>query len=369
MTFIDKFCHAKTVRTLALAPLAAALLLAGCEKKDAAKTAAAATSGSNELHLYIWAEYLDPQIVKDFEKKENCKVVINLYESNEEMIAKLQAGGVSQYDLVVPSGFVLPSMIQLGLLQKLDHAQLPNLKNLKATFQKEPFDSANAWSATYQWGTVGLVYNKKLYPDFKPSWATVLKPSGKVRFALFDSEREMIGSVLKFLGKSANSTDKADLEAVSKLLIEAKKNPSFLGFEANVGGKNKVVAGTAGVAIGYNGDAVKAMGESKDVGFVNPVEGGVMWVDNLAIPAKAPNAALAHKFIDYILDAKVGAQLSNFNQYATPNEASMAFIKKEDLANPAIYPDSATLARLEPVLDMGKESRIFSELWKIVKSR
>lgn len=358
--------HVMRLRTLALAPLAAALLLAGCEKK---KDAQGASPSSNELHLYIWAEYLDPQIVKDFEAKEGCKVVINLYESNEEMIAKLQAGGLSQYDLVVPSGFVLPSMIQLGLLQKLDHSKLPNLKNLKETFRKEAFDSGNVWSATYQWGTVGLVYNKKLVPDFKPSWASVLKPSGKAPFALFDSEREMIGSVLKFLGKSANSTDKADLEAVSKLLIEAKKNPGFLGFEANANGKNKVVAGTLGVAVGYNGDAVKAMGESKDVAFVNPVEGGVMWVDNLAIPAKAPNAALAHKFIDFILDAKVGAQLSNFNQYATPNDSALPFIKKEDLANSAIYPDSATMARLEPVLDMGKESRIFSELWKIVKSR
>jgi spermidine/putrescine transport system substrate-binding protein len=368
MNALDKIRRiASNVRTLALVPLAAALLLAGCDKKDT--KGATPSSGSNELRLYIWSEYIDPQIVKDFEAKENCKVVINLYESNEEMIAKLQAGGMSQYDLVVPSGFVIPSMIQLGLLQKLDHTALPNLKNLKPLFQKTAFDSGNVYSSAWQWGTVGLMVNKKFYPEFKPSWASIFKPTGKRPYILIDSEREMIGAALKYLGKSLNTVNKADLEAASKVLLDAKKNPGFLGFEGGVGGKNKVAGGSAAMALVYNGDAVKAMGDNKDLAFVNPVEGGVMWVDNLCIPAKAPNAALAHKFIDYILDAKVGAQLSNFNQYATPNEAAMEFIKAEDRANPAIYPDSATMAHLEPVVDLGKESRIYSELWKIVKSR
>jgi len=366
-TFGKFFQNTKLTRALALAPLAAGLILGGCQKKDASASAGA----SNELHLYIWSEYIDPQIIKDFEAKEHCKVVVDLYESNEQMMAKLQAGGLSQYDVVVPSGFVLPSMIQLGLLQKLDHAQIPNLKNLKPMFQKELFDSSNVYSATYQWGTVGLVYNKKLYPDFKPSWDAVFKASNKVSFIMFDSEREMIGSVLKYLGKSANTLNKADLEAVSKIILAAKKSPNFLGFEANVGGKNKVVAGSAAIAFAYNGDAVKAMADTsgKDIGFAVPSEGGVMFVDNLAIPAKAPNAALAHKFINYILDPQVGARLSNFNQYATPNEASMPFIKKEDLANSAIYPDSSLMSKLEPVVDQGKNNRMYEELWKIIKSR
>jgi spermidine/putrescine transport system substrate-binding protein len=365
---MSKFCRLVRPGNALLAISLSALALLGCQKK-ASSEASVPSGNPKELHLYIWSEYIDTQIVKDFEKKYDAKVVIDLYESNEQMIAKLQAGGSSQYDLVVPSGFVLPSMVQLGLLQKLDHAKIPNLSNLKPLFQKEAFDSGNVYSATYQWGTVGLVANKKLYPDFKPSWAAVLKPSGNHPFILFDSEREMIGSVLKYLGKSVNTLDKADLEAASKLLIAAKGSKSFLGFEANVGGKNKVVAGTAAVSLAYNGDAVKAMAENKDVVFANPVEGGVMWVDNLAIPAKAPNADLAHKFIDFILDPQVGARLSNFNQYATPNAASMPFITPADVANPAIYPDSVTLSKLETVSDMGKDGRIYSELWKIVKSR
>lgn len=354
------------IRTIAFLSLAA-LVAVGCKSKEEPKAAADANPG--ELHLYIWSEYIDTQSVKDFEAQNHCKVVVDLFESNEQMIAKLQAGGVSQYDLVVPSGFVIPSMVQLGLLQKLDHAKIPNLANLRPMFQREAFDSGNVYSATYQWGTVGLVYNKKLLPDFKPSWASVFKPAGKSPFILLDAEREMLGSALKYLGKSVNTLDKADLEAASKVLLEAKKNPNFLGFEADVGGKNKVVAGTSAIAVAFNGDGVKGMNENKDLLFVNPVEGGVLWADNLAIPAKAPNPELAHKFINHILDGKTGAQLSNYTQYATPNAAAMPFIDSVALRNPAIYPDSATLAKFEGVTDLGKDGRLYSETWKIVKSR
>lgn len=355
----------RALRTFAIVCTAAALL-AGCKPKAEAKDTAAS---QGELHVYIWSEYLDTQSVKDFEAANHCKVVIDLFESNEQMIAKLQAGGISQYDIVVPSGFVIPSMVKLGLLQKLDHSKIPNLANLRPMFQREAFDSGNVYSATYQWGTVGLVYNKKLLPDFKPSWANVFKPTSKAPFILLDAEREMLGSALKFLGKSVNTTDKADLEAASKVLLEAKKNSNFLGFEADVGGKNKVVAGTASIAVTFNGDGVKAMNENKDLLFVNPVEGGVLWADNLAIPAKAPNAELAFKFIDFILQGKTGAQLSNYTQYATPNAAAMPFIDAAALKNPAIYPDSLTLAKFEGVTDLGKDGRLYSETWKIVKSR
>ncbi|HSQ42140.1 MAG TPA: spermidine/putrescine ABC transporter substrate-binding protein [Fibrobacteraceae bacterium] len=325
---------------------------------------------AGELRVYIWSEYIDPKIVQDFEKKFGCKVILDLYESNEEMMAKLQAGGVSQYDIVIPSDFVLPSMIKLRLLKPLDKAAIPNMKNLKEKFQNPPYDPGNKYSAGWQWGTVGLMYNKAMLPDFKPSWAMIFQSEGKKRpFVLIDSEREMIGIALKYLGFSMNTLDKPQLKATADLLIKAKKNANFLGFEGGVGGKNKVAGGTASMALVYSGDAIRAMGEDPKLGFVNPSEGTVVWVDNMAVPAKAPHSDLAMKFINFILEPKVGAQLSNFNQYATPNAAAMPFITKEDLANPAIYPDETTMKRLEFIKDLGKDNRLFSELWKIVKTR
>lgn len=344
-------------------PLAFALALVGCKPK-------AESSAIPELHLYIWSEYIDPAIVADFETKYHCKVVIDMYESNEQMVAKLQAGGTSQYDLVVPSDFILPSMIRLGLLQPLVKDSIPNLANLKPEFASPPYDTGNTYSVAYQWGTVGLIYSKPKLPDYNGSWDAIFKAvPGKTPFLLMDSEREMIGVALAYLGKSMNSTSKDDLEAAAKLLIEAKHNKSFLGFEGGVGGKNKVAAGAAAMAIVYNGDAVKAILADSTLAFSLPKEGAVRWVDNLAIPAKAPQKELALQFMNFILDPKVGATLSNFNQYSTPNAASMPFIDSASLANPAIYPDSATSARLQFILDLADRNQIFSETWKIAKTR
>ena len=332
--------------------------------------AGAVSAAKNEMRLYIWSEYIDPQIIKDFEKKFDCKVIMDLYESNEEMIAKLQAGGSSQYDVVIPSDFVLPSMIKLGLLKPLDKKAIPNMANLNSKFVNPPYDKGNTYSAAWQWGTVGLMYNKTMLPDFQPSWSMVFKAEGKKRpLVLIDSEREMIGIALKSMGYSMNTLDKTQLKAAADLLIKTKKGKNFLGFEGGVGGKNKVAGGAAAMALVYSGDAIRAMGENPKLGFVNPKEGTVIWVDNMAVPVKAPHADMAMKFINYILDPKVGAQLSNFNQYATPNAKSLPFITNTDIANVAIYPDAATQSKLEYVLDLGKDNRYFSELWKIVKTR
>lgn len=326
-------------------------------------------TAKEEMRLYIWTEYHDPAIITAFEEKYDCTVVLDYYESNEEALAKLQAGGMSQYDLVVPSDFIMRSFIELGVLQPLDKTLIPNMANLKPTFVNPPYDPGNTYSAAWQWGTVGLVYNKEKVKDFEPSWSMIFVDKDNYPYMLFDSEREQIGIALTYLGYSMNTTDMTELKAAMDLLIAAKQNKACQGFEANVGGRNKVIAGTVDLAICYNGDALQSMGEHPELGFVNPKEGAVVWVDSLCIPAKAPNARLANLFINYILEPEVGAQLSNFNQFATPNAASMPFINKEDLDNPAIYPDAETEKRLSYIQDMGKQNQIYSELWKTVKTR
>lgn len=332
----------------------------------------AASEGSSkpqELNLYIWSEYMDPEIISSFEKEFKCKVIISLYESNEEMLAKLQAGGASQYDLVVPSDFIVKSLIKLGLLQPIDHAKVPNIKNLSKTFVNPPYDPDNKYSVAYQWGTVGIVYSKKKFDAPVSSWKALFEPARETKFMFFDSEREMIGAALIYKGFSVNSLDKKQLMSAADLIIAGKKKPGFMGFEGNVGGLNKVVAGAVDIAVAYNGDVIKAMSENSDISFSNPKEGTVVWVDSLCIPNKAPNAPLANAFINYILSAKVGAQLSNYNQFATPNEEARAFITPDDLKNPAIYPDAETQKRLQYVEEVTGGSAVFGELWKIIKTR
>lgn len=328
-------------------------------------------AAQEELKVFIWSEYIDPEIPLDFEKETGIKVRMDLYESNEDMLAKLQAGGVSQYDIIVPSDYIMPALIQLKLIKELDHSKIPNLKNLKPLFTKTEYDPGNKYSAAYQWGTVGLLYRSDMLKNYNGSWSTVFDPKQSPgNFLLIDSSREMLGIALLYLGFDFNSTNPKELLAAADLLSETKKRQECLGFKGGVGGKNDVVAGLAAAAIVYNGDAIQAVTNNADIPlvFTVPKEGSEIWYDSMAIPAKAPNAEAAYKWINYILDAEVGAKLSNWNQYATPNAASMQFITPEDLTNTGIYPDDESMKVLFFTRDLGNKMKLVDEAWTRAKA-
>jgi len=363
-----------TLKPLVVA--AVALALAACSKKEPApapapapvQAAAPAPAEPCKLNVFIWSEYLDPEIVKAFEQKEACKVTIDLYEDNESMMAKLQGGGTSLYDIVVPGNYVIPAMVKLGLLAELRHDKIPNLKNLDDKFVNPTYDPGNRYSAAYQWGTVGIYTRKKAGATIDETWGYLFDPKAKPgAFLLMDSIREMMGSALKYKGYGVNTTDQKQLREVADLLTAAKKRSQ--GFEGGVGGKNKVLAKAVKAAIVYNGDAVKGTKDDPETYYFVPREGGIIWVDNLAIPAKAPHLAAAEKFIDFILDPKIGAQLSDFNQYATPNKASRPLVNADDAKNPAIYPSAEMMSKLEFVTDLGEQNKLYDEIWTLVKSK
>lgn len=324
-----------------------------------------------ELKIFIWSEYLDPDVPAAFEKETGIKVRMDLYESNEDMLAKLQAGGVSQYDIIVPSDYILPALMKLKLIKELDQTKIPNLKNLLPRFKQTAYDPGNKFTAAYQWGTVGLLYRSDMLKNYNGSWSTIFDPAQSPgNFLLVDSSREMLGIALLYLGYDFNSTDPKELVAAADLLASTKKRQDCLGFKGGVGGKNDVVAGSAAAAIVYNGDAIQAVTNNEDIPlvFAIPKEGSEIWFDSMAIPAKAPNTEAAYKWINYILDGKVGAQVSNWNQYASPNAASMEFITPEDLANPGIYPDAESMKTLHFTEDLGKKMKIVDEAWTRAKS-
>lgn len=326
-------------------------------------------SAKEELNLYIWTEYLEPKLVAAFEAKYDCKIVESNYENCEELVAKLQAGGSSQYDLVFPSDYIVPSMIKLGLLAELDHGKIPELKNLTKQFLSPGFDPGNKFTVAYQWGTVGLIYNKTVFKEPLTSWDILFKDESPTRFSLFDSEREMISIALAYLGYSINSTDKNELKAAAELMIKTKKRKGFNGFDANVSGIGKIKGKTIDVSLSYSGNAFAAMKEDENINYVIPKEGTVAWCDSMCMPKAAPNKALAYKFINFILEAKMGAQLSNFTMFATPNAASLPFIEAAILKNTAIYPDKETEKKLEFIRDAGPNTALFGEVWKMVKTR
>lgn len=346
---------------LAFAAFACGALTLGCSKP----------ANDNQVNVLMWSEYIDKAMLGDFEQKTGLKVRIDEYEATEEMIAKLQqAGGTQQYDVVVASDHAIPVLAKLGLIQPLKADLLPNAKNVSERFRSPSYDPGSKYSQPYQWGTMGLMYRKDRVQEPPATWAALFETDKQPGpFVLIDSMRDMLAAALKYRGKSVNSKDPDDLKAAGELILAAKKSPHLVGFEGGVGGKNKVVSGDAALAIVYSGDAIRAMEEDKNVDFVLPREGTIIWVDAMTIPAQARNVEGAHKFINWILEPAAGAELSNFNRYASPNDASLPLINKEDRENKCIYPDEQLLGTMEYIEDLGDATRLYDEVWTAVKSR
>ncbi len=340
---------------------AVAAMLCGCGKGGPEK----------QVNVLMWSEYIDREMLPEFEKQTGMTARIDEYENTEEMIAKLQqAGGTKQYDVVVASDHAVGVLAKLNLIQPLDLKRIPNAANVSERFRNPSYDPGSKYSLPYQWGTMGLMYRKDRVKDFQPSWALVFEPDRQPGpFVLIDSMRDMLAAALKYEGRSVNSRDPADLKSAGERILAAKKSPHLVGFEAGVGGKNKVVSGDAVLAIVYSGDAIRAMGEDQNVAFALPKEGTIIWVDAMTIPAQARNLDGACAFMNWILDAATGAKLSNFNRYATPNQASLPLINKEDRENPCIYPDEQLLGTFEYLEDLGSDTRLYDEVWTAVKSR
>ncbi|MDR1578191.1 MAG: spermidine/putrescine ABC transporter substrate-binding protein [Deltaproteobacteria bacterium] len=328
-----------------------------------------AAEPKRQLNLFIWSEYIDPEIISNFEKAYNVKVRLDYYESNEEMIAKLQSGQVGAYDLIVPSTYFIPILVNLNLIQPLNHTLLTNIGNIKQEFTELLVDVGNKFSIPYQWGTSGLVARSKAEDEVEQSWKLLFENKNPANFLLFDTARDALGSALKFLGFSANTIDLQEIQAAGQLLIETKKKPTFMGFDSGVGGLAKVVGQVASIAQVYSGEAIRASREEENIVYVIPQEGCEQWLDVLAIPKGAPHAAVAHEFLNYILEPKVAAKLASFNNYATPNEKAMEFISDEDKNDPGMYPPESLKQKMEYFKDLGSNFRLYEETWTLVKAR
>ncbi|GHA91455.1 ABC transporter substrate-binding protein [Modicisalibacter luteus] len=337
--------------------------------------AGGAYAEEGKLYLFNWTEYMDPEIIEAFEEKYDVEVVQNYFNSLPEMLAKLNAGGMSQYDIIVPSNYYVPRLIETGLVQPLDHDKLTNLDNLKDRFRDPSFDPGNKYSAAYQWGTTGIIYNSDTFPDGPKSWSLMFDPevNPSYPFALMGDGQVSTGAACAYLGHGYDCTGVDAWKESAKLLIDTKNRGNFSGFVDGTPSLQQLARGVTHVALSYNGDYMNFKNEDPEsfgnIEFMIPNEGTEMWVDSMMIPAEAPNPDLAHKFIDFILDAKVGAQLSNYNYYSSPNAAAEPYLD-EVLTKPPVQPTEEDMARLKftPSLK-GQELQTFNQLWNEVQAR
>jgi spermidine/putrescine-binding protein len=320
--------------------------------------APACTAGQTDgdLNLYNWSEYIDPELITAFEEEAGVDVTETFYESNEVMLAQIQAGGV--FDLIVPSDYMVGIMIQDGLLLPLAEEAIPNRANLAEEFQAPPYDPELAYSAAYQWGTTGLgVDTEVVGTDYPVSWSLVFDPAVTEPYAgqisLLDDARETLGAALKYLGYSLNTQSIEELEEASNLI--AGNIDSITKFDSDLY-TDDLVNGEVAVSHGYSGNYFTAFAETDNperYAYVIPDEGATLWADNMAIPTVAEHPCTAHAFINFILDAERGAQLTNYNYYASPNAAAEELILPEVLEDPSIYPPEEVRERLEIISDTG----------------
>jgi spermidine/putrescine transport system substrate-binding protein len=339
------------------------LILTACGKQEKPAEQAGATADlgpiEKQLNIYNWSDYIAEDTVPNFEKEFGVTVTYDTYESNEEMVAKLQAGA-SGYDIVVPSNYIVPVMAATGLASVLNKKYLTNLGNLAPTFVNPVFDPGNEHAIPYQWGTTGFAYRNDKVPAPGDSWAIFLDEKYKGKMTQMDDMRDVIGAWLRFRGHSLNSVDPVELSVAKSDALAAKKN---LKAYISAPVKGQLISGDVWIAQLWNGDTEQAKAEQPALGYVLPKEGCTIWTDSMVITASAPHKRAAHEFINYVLRPEVGADISSFTGYGSPNQAALARIQ-----HPVPYPTAEEFQRLEYQKDLGTKGELWDRIWTEIKS-
>jgi spermidine/putrescine transport system substrate-binding protein len=329
--------------------LLACLALSGCSKADVPT-----------LRVLTWADYFAADTIPAFEKEFGCRVSLDYIESSETLRTKL-AGGVSGYDVVVPSDEVLADLARLGLLEPLDRSKLPGARNLSPDFLGLAHDPENRWSLPYMWGTSGIAYRKDKLPEAPDSWGAIWDPRWKDRVSLMDDAREAFMAAIRLDGAGDFSP-----ESLSKA---AKRFDGWTPLDWTSTPQDKLLQGDLWLAQCFSGDALSASEEAGGrIGFVVPKEGGTLWIDSLCVAKGSASPDLAHRFIDYLLRPGVSAAISNERRFANPNAAAKPLLRPELLADPLANPGPEERRRLKllPVLDPERKKAL-DAAWAKVK--
>lgn len=318
-----------------------------------------------KLNFYNWDTYIGETTLPDFKNATGIDITLSLFADNDELFAKLKDGNPG-FDLIVPSGFTVSRMIQSKMLMPLNYHKIPNFaKNISNEFKDAGFDPGRKFSITYMWGTTGIGYRKSKVKGV-PTWKDMYDSDKyKGRIGLMNNVTTL-HMIAKYLGFGMNPADKAKVDAATALLIKQKPNIKIF-HEDN--GQDLLASGEIDLVHEYNGDIVQVMSEDKDLAYVIPDSGTEIWQDNLAIPTNAPHPDNAHDFINYILDAEVGAKIIETVQYASPNAAARAKMGKDYSSNPSIFPPLAIIKKCEPILYGGEEMEdYYASSWTKVQA-
>ena len=331
-----------------------AALLPSCGKRDTSKT----------LTIFTWADYLSEDAAASFEEKHGVKLIIDTFDSNEAMIAKIESGATG-YDLLVPSSYAVKQLQSRNLLAKLDHSKIPNLGNIEKEYLALALDPEMQVSVPYMMAPTVLAYLKSKVENPEPSWSLLTRPELKGRITLLDDMREVIGAALKSLGHSSNSTNPAELDAAVETAIAWKAN--IAKFE-NEQYKTGIASGEFHLVHGYAGDLMAVRDENPDIEIIITSEGANFPCDDLCIPASAKNPGLAHTFINHLLDAEVSAENMEWIGYRAPNAAAYPLLSEDFRGSEILFPPPGLFAKCETIAYLGDKLPLYTAAWEKIKN-
>lgn len=327
------------------------------------------SSAADQVIVYNWGEYIDPEVLDIFEEETGITVVYEEFETNESMFPKVQAGAVS-YDLVCPSDYMIQRMIENNLLAEINFDNIPNLKNVGEQYMKQSqgFDPENKYSVPYCWGTVGILYNKTLVDDPVDSWSILWNEKYADQILMQNSVRDAFGIALKYCGYSLNSTDLDELQEAKELLM--KQKPLVQAYVVDQV-RDKMISNEAAIGVIYSGEAIYTQSENPDLEYVIPKEGSNVWIDSWVIPKNAQNKENAEAFINFLCRPDIAKMNFDYITYSTPNTAARELIEDDAIRNSTIaFPDTSELERCETFNYLGtKFDNIYNELWREIKSK
>jgi len=320
---------------------------------------------AKKLRIFCWSEYIPQSVIEEFSKKTGIDVSVENFASNEEMLAKLAAGG-GPYDIIQPSEYVVEALVRENALEKIDHAAIPNLKNIAPEFLNLPFDPGNAHTVPYMAGTVGIVVNTEVVKDEITGFKDLFQEKNKGNIVALDDAREMVTWALLAQGLPVNDLSDENLAKAKALL--SNWIPLVKVFDSD-SPKTSLLNGDVAMGVVWGGEGALLLIADKKFRWILPAEGTHLFIDSLAIPKGAKHPGNAMAFMNYILDPEVSKKLSEEFPYLNPNTAARALLAPEALANPASFPTTEQIQSMQMFKDIGERASVVDELVTTIKAQ
>lgn len=311
------------------------------------------------ITVYNWGDYIDPDVLYQFEEETGIRVIYETFETNEDMYTKLSKAKAS-YDVICPSDYMVERMIREKLIQPINWENIPNAVQIQERFRNLSYDPENAYSVPYTWGTMGILFNTTMVSEKPTSWQTLWDEQYADSILMLNAPRDTMAITLKSLGYPLNSTDEAQLEEAKNVLIE--QSPMVLAYVVDEV-KDKMISGEAAVALVWSGDATYCMSENDELDYIIPEEGSNIFFDAWCIPTNAKNVSGAEKFIDYLCDPEIAKQNFEYVGYAIPNQGAIDLLGEEYLSSPVSNPPQELLDKCEIFEHLGEATRVYDSLW------